>query len=133
MIVTRKRFINLLVGATAVAALPLPAVAVSRKIDFPHGTRFRLFMMHNRLREGQRVFVWAADERYDFTVDNNTSHLPADRNWTCLGELRWVVDAKGEYFEHHLVPNFPRIIQSPQGQCRISQSYPARVSTCWVS
>jgi hypothetical protein len=107
----RREFIQVVgmaaVAAGAVALLPMPRTRVLKNDFFPHGTRFRLFMMHNRLRDDQRVFVWTTAGRYDFTVDNG-NHLPAG-DWWCLGELRWIVDAKGKYFEHHLVPNFPRI------------------------
>jgi hypothetical protein len=108
----RKEFITgmigAVVGATAATKLLTPRARVLKGDFFTYGEKFSLYMFHNRIREGQRVFVWTDGVRHGFTVDD-TSHLPTDRNWICLGELRWVVDAKGEYFEHHLVPNFPRI------------------------
>jgi hypothetical protein len=109
----RKEFITRMfgavVGATAATILPTPRTRVLKSDFFTYGEKFSLFMLHNRLREGQRAYVWIDGTQHRFTVDDNTSRLPTDRNWICLGELRWVVDAKGEYFEHHLVPNFPRI------------------------
>jgi hypothetical protein len=109
----RKEFITgvigAVVGATAATMLPMPRARVLKSDFFTYGEKFSLFMLHNRIREGQRVFVWTDGVRKGFTVDN-TSRLPTDRNWICLGELRWVVDAKGEYFEH-LVPTFPGSIK----------------------
>jgi hypothetical protein len=118
----RREFIATIVGAAGAVALALPVLASDktcrdcggncRKIgfnEFTYGEKFSLYMLHNRMREGQRFYVWLDEtRRHGFTVDDK-NHLAADRNWICLGELRWVADAKGEYFEHHLVPNFPRI------------------------
>jgi hypothetical protein len=114
--VKRREFIEIAIGAAGAAALPtaaatmlpVPRTRVLKGDFFTYGEKFSLYMFHNRIREGQRVYVWTDGGKHGFTVDD-TSRLPTDRNWTCLGELRWVVDAKGEYFEHHLVPNFSRI------------------------
>ena len=47
--------------------------------------------------------------KHYFTVDNNEAHLPADKDLTFLGELRWVVDAQGKYFEHHILSEAPHL------------------------
>jgi hypothetical protein len=74
------------------------------KIEFSYFEKFHLWFLHNRLLPGQRVDVWRNEAgQHRFPVDGDTSWLPTDTDWVCLGELRWVVDARGEYFEHHVV------------------------------
>jgi hypothetical protein len=75
----RKEFITgvigAVVGATAATMLPMPRARVLKSDFFTYGEKFSLFMLHNRIREGQRVFVWTDGVRKGFTVDN-TSRLP---------------------------------------------------------
>jgi hypothetical protein len=104
-LIHRRTFITTSAAAAVVAAaLPVPS---STKIEFPAGTRWRLYMIHNRYTNEQlaRLLVWRdGSGRYEFTAsDERDRSLAADRRWWCLGRLRWVVVASGNY-EHHVVP-----------------------------
>jgi hypothetical protein len=102
-LICRRTFISSSVAATLVAALPIP---VSTQIEFPAATRWRLFMIHNRYTDDQlaRLLVWTDGEKYEFTAsDERDRSLAADRRWSCLGRLRWVVAGNG-YYEHYVVP-----------------------------
>jgi hypothetical protein len=98
----RRAFIQAAIGAigcAAAAALPLSSV---RKIEFNYQEKFSLWHIHNRIKEGQRVFVWRDDKRHNFTTTGNPPKLPATRGWVFIGMLDWRVNASRhfEYWVH---------------------------------
>ena len=105
--IRRREFLTLLGGAAVASTLPMLPAPTSHKIVFPdYGTRWRVYMMHNRYSDSQleRLLVWSDGEHYDFTVSDERDHLLAARHrWRCLGKLRWIVGSNGCY-EHHIVP-----------------------------
>jgi hypothetical protein len=108
MKIERRTFIHTMVGAAAVAALPVTlSASASVKIEFSYWEKFVLYKIHNRIRENQRVYALSDGARHQFTIDDNLRFLPLGRDWLCLGEVRWVVDAEGKY-EHHVTPTEPR-------------------------
>jgi len=98
--VKRREFLRLVgmaaIAAGAVALLPLPAL--SRPITFNYSEQFSLWHIHNRIREGQRVFVWRDSGRHNFTTTGTQPKLPGD--WAFIGILEWRVGAAGKSFEY---------------------------------
>ena len=110
-VLRRRDFISLATGAVVAAALlPSLPVPATTKIEFPAGTRWHLYMIHNRYTDDQlaRLLVWTDGDNYDLTAsDERDRPLAADRKWSCLGKLRWVVGRDG-YYEHHIAAVGPR-------------------------
>jgi hypothetical protein len=105
MKIERRAFIHTMVGAAAVAALPVAlSASATVKIEFSYWETFVLYKIHNRIREDQRVYAWSDGARHQFTIDDNLRFLPLGHDWVCLGEVKWIVDAEGKCFEHHLLP-----------------------------
>lgn len=74
---------------------------------FAYWERFSLYMLHNRTRETDRVYVWSNGVQYQFTVNDRE---PTGHDWHCLGLLRWVSHGVGTYFSYHLDPDkFPAL------------------------